>query len=170
MCFFAKCSLPFDRIPSFGCQGVTFVPETADSRTCLHEAGRTKQFCTSSERPQIRFQRHGGTGLPLKNSVFCQHTAHLNRRRYRDQGMKASRGVAEGDCWQIDLRLKRSGTRWSKDSANGLLALETSEVKRPGGRLPRLADKSNHRRIMLTCQDTLRMEFSVAVRVQSGLS
>ncbi len=52
---------------------------------------------------------------------------NLERMRYdgyRDQGMQVGSGVVESGCRQFGLRLKRSGTRWSRRGANAMLALK----------------------------------------------
>ncbi len=52
---------------------------------------------------------------------------NLGRVRYdgfRERGVQVGSGVVEGGCRQFGLRMKRSGTRWSKRGANAMLALK----------------------------------------------
>ncbi len=61
-------------------------------------------------------------------AVCCRHFRNnLERMRYdgyRDQGMQVGSSVVESGCRQFGLRLKRSGTRWSRRGANAMLSLK----------------------------------------------
>ena len=56
---------------------------------------------------------------------FRKNIERMRYDGYRDQGMQVGSGAGESGCRQFGLRLKRSGTRWSRRGANAMPALKS---------------------------------------------
>ncbi len=66
--------------------------------------------------------RHGEVEACCR--YFRNNIERMRYDGYRDQGMQVGSGAVESGCRQFGLRLKRSGTRWSRRGANAMPALK----------------------------------------------